>query len=294
MRMPRGRHPLPVLRAAVRDDAARPAPVRRSTVAGRRLPDQPGRAVPEGLDLGRAARPPGPAHRRRWSATAAGCGRPRWDEALDRIVAGRRAASRTRHGRDAVAVFGGGGLTNEKAYALGKFARVALRTRTIDYNGRFCMSSAAAAGNRAFGVDRGLPFPVTDLAAADAVLLVGANPAETMPPFVRHLTRSGRGGADRGRPAAHGRPPGAPALHLQPDAGHRPGAGQRAAAHRDHRGARRRGRTSPRAPPASTTVRADGRRSGGRSGSSGSPACPVADLRRGGRAARPAPTGRSS
>lgn len=62
-----------------------------------------------------------------------------------------------RHGRDAVAVFGGGGLTNEKAYALGKFARVTLGTRNIDYNGRFCMSSAAAAGMRAFGVDRGCP-----------------------------------------------------------------------------------------------------------------------------------------
>ena len=62
-----------------------------------------------------------------------------------------------------MAVFGSGALTNEKAYALGKFARVALGTSQIDYNGRFCMSSAAAAGNRAFGLDRGLPFPVTDL-----------------------------------------------------------------------------------------------------------------------------------
>src|SRR5262249_38676470 len=70
-----------------------------------------------------------------------------------------------------------------------------LRTSQIDYNGRFCMSSAAAAGIRAFGVDRGLPFPVTDLARAGAVMLVGANPAETMPPFVRHLTRArDRGG----------------------------------------------------------------------------------------------------
>src|SRR3712207_4602911 len=74
-----------------------------------------------------------------------------------------------------------------RSYALGKFARVALRTSQIDYNGRFCMSSAAAAGNRAFGVDRGMPFPVTDLDNADIVLLVGANPAETMPPFMQHL-----------------------------------------------------------------------------------------------------------
>ncbi|SCG56172.1 molybdopterin oxidoreductase family protein [Micromonospora inositola] len=109
-----------------------------------------------------------------------------WDEALDRIAAGIRTVQ-TGHGRDAVAVFGGGGLTNEKAYALGKFARVALRTRHIDYNGRWCMSSAAAAGIRAFGVDRGLPFPLADLGRAETLLLVGANPAETMPPLLRHL-----------------------------------------------------------------------------------------------------------
>ncbi|MBM0228553.1 MULTISPECIES: molybdopterin oxidoreductase family protein [Micromonospora] len=110
-----------------------------------------------------------------------------WDEALDRVAAGIRTVQ-SGHGRDAVAVFGGGGLTNEKAYALGKFARVALRTRHIDYNGRWCMSSAAAAGIRAFGVDRGLPFPLEDLARAETLLLVGANPAETMPPLLRHLT----------------------------------------------------------------------------------------------------------
>ncbi|MEV4602181.1 molybdopterin oxidoreductase family protein [Amycolatopsis sp. NPDC049253] len=109
-----------------------------------------------------------------------------WAEALD-LVAAKLAALRVSHGPDSVAVFGGGGLTNEKAYLLGKFARVALGTSQIDYNGRFCMSSAAAAGLTAFGADRGLPFPVTDLAGADVMLLAGANPAETMPPFVQHL-----------------------------------------------------------------------------------------------------------
>ncbi|WP_034277719.1 molybdopterin oxidoreductase family protein [Haloechinothrix halophila] len=116
-----------------------------------------------------------------------------WDEALD-FVADRLRELRADHGDDAVAVFGSGGLSNEKAYLLGKFARVALGTSQIDYNGRFCMSSAAAAATRAFGIDRGLPFPVTDLADAEAVLLVGANVAETMPPFVRHLGRAARAG----------------------------------------------------------------------------------------------------
>jgi len=109
-----------------------------------------------------------------------------WEEALE-YVASRVQSIQAESGRDAVGVFGGGGLTNEKAYQLGKFARVALRTRHIDYNGRFCMSSAAAAGNRAFGIDRGLPFPLADLAGADAVLLLGSNVADTMPPLVQHL-----------------------------------------------------------------------------------------------------------
>jgi assimilatory nitrate reductase catalytic subunit len=117
-----------------------------------------------------------------------------WEEALDH-VAGRLAGIRREHGADSVAVFGGGGLTNEKAYQLGKFARIALGTANIDYNGRFCMSSAAAAANRSLGVDRGLPFPVTDLGTADTVLLLGSNVAETMPPFVQHLAGArARGG----------------------------------------------------------------------------------------------------
>ncbi|WP_055573803.1 molybdopterin oxidoreductase family protein [Streptomyces prasinopilosus] len=110
-----------------------------------------------------------------------------WDEALDRI-AGGLDRTRTGYGADAVGVFGGGGLTNEKAYALGKFARVVLGTSQIDYNGRFCMSSAAAAGVRAFGLDRGLPFPLEDVPRTGCVILVGSNPAETMPPALRHFT----------------------------------------------------------------------------------------------------------
>lgn len=109
-----------------------------------------------------------------------------WDEALDDIAA-RVLAITAEDGPDAIAVFGGGGLTNEKAYQLGKFARLALRTRNIDYNGRFCMSSAAAAANRSLGIDRGLPFPLTDLNDADVIVLFGSNLADTMPPAVQHL-----------------------------------------------------------------------------------------------------------
>ncbi|TFD90455.1 molybdopterin oxidoreductase family protein [Cryobacterium serini] len=109
-----------------------------------------------------------------------------WSDALD-LVAAKLRETRAEHGADAVGVFGGGGLTNEKAYQLGKFTRVALGSSRIDYNGRFCMSSAAAAGNRAFGLDRGLPFQVDELDAADTILILGSNVAQTMPPFISHL-----------------------------------------------------------------------------------------------------------
>src|SRR5437763_13714723 len=62
------------------------------------------------------------------------------------------------------------------------------------YNGRFCTSSAAAAGLRGFGVDRGLPCPLADLAGADTLVLVGANVTETMPPLARYLTEQSDAG----------------------------------------------------------------------------------------------------
>ena len=71
-----------------------------------------------------------------------------WAEALTLIADSIRTAQE-RYGNDSVGAFGGGGLTNEKAYTLGKFVRVALRSASVDYNGRFCMSAAATAASSA-------------------------------------------------------------------------------------------------------------------------------------------------
>ncbi|SFF32114.1 molybdopterin oxidoreductase family protein [Blastococcus tunisiensis] len=139
-----------------------------------------------------------------------------WDDALGRLVDAIRA-TQARHGRDAVGCFGGGSLTNEQAYQFGKFARVALRTSAVDYNGRFCMSSAAGAANRAFGLDRGMPFPLADIAEADVVVLVGSNPADTMPPAMQYFDAGRERGAQHvvvdPRRTATARNA---ALHLQP------------------------------------------------------------------------------
>ncbi len=117
-----------------------------------------------------------------------------WERALD-FTAGQLKKIQREHGVDSAAIFGGGALTNETVYLLGKFARIALKTRNIDYNGRYCMSSAAAAQNASFGVDRGLNFPLSDILESRCILLVGANVAECLPPIQVFLKQAQKLGA---------------------------------------------------------------------------------------------------
>jgi assimilatory nitrate reductase catalytic subunit len=117
-----------------------------------------------------------------------------WAEALAR-VAGNMKRVQAEFGRDAFGVYGGGSLTNEKAYLLGKFARVALKTANIDYNGRFCMSTASAATKAVYGLDRGLPFPLERIAEAGGIVLWGSNLAETLPPISQFVARARKNGA---------------------------------------------------------------------------------------------------
>ncbi|MBP3964890.1 molybdopterin oxidoreductase family protein [Paenibacillus lignilyticus] len=117
-----------------------------------------------------------------------------WEDALDGI-ASSILSIQEQHGRDAVSVFGGGSLTNEVCYLLGKFTRVALRSKYVDYNGRYCMSSAAAAQMRAFGIDRGMNVPLDDLMMANYIILAGTNIAECQPTMVPYLMAAKKRGA---------------------------------------------------------------------------------------------------
>jgi assimilatory nitrate reductase catalytic subunit len=119
--------------------------------------------------------------------TPGGFRKATWDEALDFTVR-RLQEIQEKHGKDAVAIYGGASLTTEKSYLLGKFARVALGTRHIDYNGRLCMVSAGTAYKLAFGVDRS-PNPWSDIPKAEVAFVIGANIAECAPITTQYLWR---------------------------------------------------------------------------------------------------------
>lgn len=116
-----------------------------------------------------------------------------WEPALDRVAQEMKRIQEA-YGRDAFGILTGASLTNERAYLMGKFARVALRTANIDYNGRLCMVSAGAASKKVFGIDRSAN-PWSDIPKAEVILVAGANVAECAPITTEYLWRARENGA---------------------------------------------------------------------------------------------------
>ncbi|HLV81460.1 MAG TPA: molybdopterin-dependent oxidoreductase, partial [Chthonomonadaceae bacterium] len=125
--------------------------------------------------------------------TENGFSRISWEEALDRTVSEIRRIQKE-YGKDAFAMLSGVSLTNEKSYLAGKFARVALQTKNLDYNGRLCMVSAGAGNKKAFGIDRAANS-WADIPLADVILVTGANVAECAPITTDYIWRARDRGA---------------------------------------------------------------------------------------------------
>jgi assimilatory nitrate reductase catalytic subunit len=125
--------------------------------------------------------------------TTAGFQQATWDEALN-FTAKRLREVQEKYGKDAVAVYGGASLSTEKSYLMGKFARVALGTRHIDYNGRLCMVSAGAAYKLAFGIDRST-IPWSDIPKAEVLFVIGANIGDCAPITTDYIWRGRDNGA---------------------------------------------------------------------------------------------------
>jgi assimilatory nitrate reductase catalytic subunit len=116
-----------------------------------------------------------------------------WDEAMDLIVS-KIQEIQSKYGKDAFGIYSGSSMTNEKCYLMGKFARIGLGTKNIDYNGRYCMSSASVGFNQSIGIDRGSTNPWSDIKFADVLLIAGSNTAECHPLSMPYIW----GARDRG------------------------------------------------------------------------------------------------
>ncbi|MCC7228830.1 MAG: molybdopterin-dependent oxidoreductase, partial [Fimbriimonadaceae bacterium] len=116
-----------------------------------------------------------------------------WEEAYGTTI---REIQRIqeKYGKDAVAVLSGVSLTNEKSYLMGKFARVALQTKELDYNGRLCMVSAGTGNKKAFGIDRAANY-WEDILHAEVILCTGTNIAECSPITTDYIWRARDRGA---------------------------------------------------------------------------------------------------
>jgi assimilatory nitrate reductase catalytic subunit len=116
---------------------------------------------------------------RRDDASPTGFSEMPYEEAIQRVATEIDRIQST-YGNDAFGILSGASLTTEKTYLMGKFARVCLRTKYIDYNGRLCMVSAAAGSKLAFGIDRSAN-PWEDIVGTDVVWISGSNVAECSP-----------------------------------------------------------------------------------------------------------------
>jgi assimilatory nitrate reductase catalytic subunit len=125
--------------------------------------------------------------------TDAGFAPTEWDTALDRVVDEIQRIQGA-YGKDAFSVISGSSLTTEKTYLMGKFARMAVGTANIDYNGRLCMVSAAGANKKALGMDRA-SNSWADIPLAEVVFVAGANIAECAPITTDYIWRARDNGA---------------------------------------------------------------------------------------------------
>ncbi|MDL4842283.1 assimilatory nitrate reductase catalytic subunit NasC [Aquibacillus rhizosphaerae] len=117
-----------------------------------------------------------------------------WSEALEKIRKSFTDIQKT-DGLDAVSVYGSASITNEEAYLLGKFARVGLQTKHIDYNGRLCMGAAATGANQTFGIDRGFTNTVHEIPHTRCIILAGTNIAECQPTIMPYFEKAKENGA---------------------------------------------------------------------------------------------------
>ncbi|KPV45788.1 formate dehydrogenase subunit alpha [Alicyclobacillus ferrooxydans] len=111
-----------------------------------------------------------------------------WDEALD-YVSSKLREIRSEYGPDSIGCISSSKCTNEENYLMQKFARAVMGTNNIDNCSRYCQAPATFGLRRTMGYG-GDTGSISDIAQADLVLIVGANPAESHPVLSTRVRRA--------------------------------------------------------------------------------------------------------
>ncbi|MCP8969576.1 formate dehydrogenase subunit alpha [Ectobacillus ponti] len=111
-----------------------------------------------------------------------------WDEALS-LIASKLSEMKEEHGAHSIGYIASSKCSNEENYLFQKFARAVMGTNNVDNCSRYCQSPATAGLLRTVGIG-GDSGTVEDLMAADLVMIVGANPAESHPVLATRLKRA--------------------------------------------------------------------------------------------------------
>ncbi|MDZ4259970.1 MAG: formate dehydrogenase subunit alpha [Gemmatimonadales bacterium] len=116
-----------------------------------------------------------------------------WDEAFD-FAATRLRAIQAEHGRGAIGGISSSRCTNEEVYVVQKMVRAAFANNNIDTCARVCHSPTGYGLKNTFGTSAGTQN-FESVAAADVILLIGANPTDAHPVFASRMKRRLREGA---------------------------------------------------------------------------------------------------
>ncbi|TCP59306.1 formate dehydrogenase major subunit [Tumebacillus sp. BK434] len=111
-----------------------------------------------------------------------------WEEALD-LIGEKLGAVKETYGPDSIGYIASSKCSNEENYIFQKFARAIMGTNNVDNCSRYCQSPATAGLMRTVGIG-GDSGTIRDLAAADLVVVVGANPAESHPVLATRIKRA--------------------------------------------------------------------------------------------------------
>ena len=116
-----------------------------------------------------------------------------WDEALD-VAANGFKRIRDEVGGKGLAGFGSAKGSNEEAYLVQKLVRTGFGTNNVDHCTRLCHASSVAALMETIG-SGAVSAPFTDAAAADVIIVIGANPTVNHPvaaTFFKNAAKAGK------------------------------------------------------------------------------------------------------